>query len=113
MGLLARLNSSLLQKCQAGAPYASRSHHPGPRAAYPNEYAVQPCYNTYGIILGAYRTCWSRSVARLEESATMDTNGWVVDANNVLSPAVMDRVKSAIEQDYIIVEHMHYAGGRS
>jgi len=43
----------------------------------------------------------------------MITNEWVVDVANVLVPANLARIAVALEQDYIIVEHLHYAGGSS
>lgn len=43
----------------------------------------------------------------------MITNEWVVDVANVLVPANLARIAAALEQDYIIVEHLHYAGGSS
>lgn len=43
----------------------------------------------------------------------MHQEEWAVDVDNILSPEVIERIKAAIDQDYIVVEHMHYAGGSS
>ena len=40
-------------------------------------------------------------------------NEWCVDAAHILSAENLAQIRAALEQDYIIVEHLHFAGGSS
>ena len=42
-----------------------------------------------------------------------DDNVWVIDEAHLLSADNLAQIRAALEQDYIIVEHLHLAGGSS
>jgi uncharacterized SAM-dependent methyltransferase len=42
-----------------------------------------------------------------------DNNAWVIDEAHLLSAVNLAKIRAALEQDYIIVEHLHLAGGSS
>jgi hypothetical protein len=43
----------------------------------------------------------------------MSTHEWVTDQPNIMSEESLTKIRGALDRGYIVVEHMHFYGGRS
>src|SRR5438105_2336035 len=43
----------------------------------------------------------------------MSTHEWVADQPNIVSEESLSKIRAALAKGYIVVEHMHFYGGRS